>query len=357
MKQDILNISQKLISVNSTKENVEGLSDVLGAIEKLKIDTKFKKFSKNKIPSLLYYNTPTVPKEFKVILNVHLDVVPAKPEQFKPKVVGDKLFGRGAIDMKAAAAVEMLVYKEVAAKVRYPLGLQLVTDEEIGGFDGTKYQIQKGVRADFVIAGEQTDLNVSNKAKGIVWAKISCRGKSAHGAHPWDGENAIVKMTNFINEKLFKTFPIPNREAWVTTANVARMETTNTTFNKVPDNCTIFVDFRYIPEEKSEIITKIKSILPTGFTFEPKIFEPSQFTDPGNEYFKLLRKSVTRLTGKKVKLLSDHGASDIRHYNTVNSPGVCFGPTGAGLHTDNEWVSIKSLEQYYEILKNFLLSI
>ena len=103
------------------------------------------------------------------------------------------------MDMKANVACLMTVFKDVADKVNYPLGLQLVTDEEIGGFHGTKYQIEKGVRAEFVVVGESTDLNIKNRAKGILWAKISAKGKTAHGAYPWRGENAIWKMNEFLN--------------------------------------------------------------------------------------------------------------------------------------------------------------
>jgi succinyl-diaminopimelate desuccinylase len=357
MSNKIVKLASELIKVPSTKENPKALQEVLAVCDKELGALHSNKFTKNNVPSMLYYNTSKTPKRFKVILNAHLDVVPAKENQYKPIFEGDKLYGRGAIDMKAAAAVEILVFKELAKKVKYPLGLQLVTDEEIGGANCTKYQIEKGVRADFVIAGEQTELDVSNKAKGIVWAKITCKGKSAHGAHVWEGKNAITKMTEFSNTKLYKTFPMINKAAWVTTANLAKIESSNTAFNKVPDDCSVSVDFRYIPEEKDKILQKIEKMLPKGFSCEIVTNEPSQFTQPDNVYALKLLSEIGKNTGKKAKYISDHGASDIRHYDRVNVQGVCFGPIGKGLHTDNEWVSIKSLEQYYEILKNFLLSL
>jgi len=74
---------------------------------------------------------------FQVILNAHLDVVPAQPDQFRPRREGDRLYARGAQDMKVAALVEAQVFRELAAELPYPLALQLVTDEEVGGRDGT----------------------------------------------------------------------------------------------------------------------------------------------------------------------------------------------------------------------------
>lgn len=356
MKKQIIKLSQELIKVNSTKENPELLEKVLD-IAKQELDGfKCKKFIENGNPSLLFYNTKTLPKKFKIILNAHLDVVPGREKQFNPIIKNGKLYGRGAIDMKVAAAVMMLVYKKIANKVDYPLGLQIVTDEEIGGFDGTKYQIEKGVKADFVIAGKPTDFDVNNKAKGIIWATISTKGKSVHGAYPWKGENAIVKMNLFLNA-LYKTFPIPKKEVWKTTVNVAKIETPNTTFNKVPKKCTISLDIRYIPKDKNTIVGKLRNILPNDFKLELSVNESCQFTKGGNSYIKILKGITKKVTKKPSKLISKHGGADIRHFNKAGCAGVSFGPIGKGLHTDNEWVSIKSLEQYYEILKEFLLSL
>ena len=80
-------------------------------------------------------------------------------------------------------------------------------------------------------------------------------------------------------------------------------------------------------------------------------------TDENNSYVKALQKSTGTITGTPAKIIVKHGGSDIRHYNGVHEDGVTFGPIGAGLHSDDEWVDIKSLEEYYQILKDFLLSL
>ena len=188
----IILLTKSLISIPSTRNNKKALNDVLDLALKEVKDFTIERFEKEGYPSALIYPQKTRPNNFKIILNAHLDVVSGREEQYKPYEKDGKLFGRGAVDMKGAAAVEILVFKEVAKKVSYPLALQLVTDEEIGGFCGTKYQIEKGVRADFVIAGEPTDFGVNNKAKGIIWLKIKTKGKAAHGAYPWRGKNALL---------------------------------------------------------------------------------------------------------------------------------------------------------------------
>ena len=95
-------------------------------------------------PSALLY-AGSRPAEFRIILNAHLDVVPAPPGQFRPRRAGDRLVARGAQDMKVSALVQAQVFREQALGVGYPLALQLVTDEEVGGRNGTLHQIDRGV--------------------------------------------------------------------------------------------------------------------------------------------------------------------------------------------------------------------
>lgn len=353
MINQILDLSKQLILIPSTKENSNQLKQVLELAKKKLLDFNCESFESNGIPSLLFYNTKTRPKKFKIILNGHLDVVPAKEEQFKPYEKDGKLFGRGATDMKAGAAVLILIFRKLAKQLNYPIALQLVTDEEIGGFNGVRYQISQGVTCDFFITGESTHLNIKNEAKGIVWAKLTVKGKSAHGAYPWLGENALWKVKIFL-DNLQKKFPVPKKTQWKTTANLAKIDTTNSTFNRVPDNASVMIDFRYIPEDAKIIHQQIKSLVPKGIKLEFIENESFHYSNVNNIYSKTLSEIFKKSTGKPVKIVKGHGASDARFYSEKNIPGIEFGPSGHGLHSDDEWVDINSLSQYYIILESFL---
>lgn len=350
----LVTLTQKLVSIPSTKDNPQALKQVLDLAATQLKGLNSKKFTHKGLSSLLFYNTPTLPKKFKVILDAHLDVVPAKDFQFKPVIKGDKLWGRGASDMKAAAAAEILVFKEIANKVKYPLGLQLVTDEEIGGFNGAKYQLENGIKTDFILAGEPTDLGVNHQSKGIIWAKVTSTGSSAHSSRPWEGHNAIWIMKHFL-DTLEKSFPERLKEVWETTVNVARIETTNTTTNKVPEDCTAYLDIRFIPADKTTILATLKKLVPKSIHLELLTHEPVQFTASDNPYLNSLRQATKKITGKLPSLVNKHGGSDVRHYTSQGMAGCTFGPVGAGLHTDHEWVSLNSLNQYSQILKTWLL--
>ena len=75
-----------------------------------------------------------------IVLNGHIDVVAAEEKQFEPKTHGEKLYGRGAVDMKAGVAAFMMAMDELKDKeLSIKVMLQIVPDEETGGLYGTKH--------------------------------------------------------------------------------------------------------------------------------------------------------------------------------------------------------------------------
>lgn len=352
MIEQILSLSKQLIAVESTDDKKDNLQKVIDICVKELDGFTVEKFNRNGHPSILAYVGNQRPTQFDTIFNAHLDVVSGQSHQFIPEEKEGKLYGRGASDMKAAAAVELLAFRDVAHTITRPVALQLVTDEELGGYDGTDLQIKDGVRTPFVIAGEPTDFGVGYKAKGVIWMNVKTKGTVAHGAYQWRGTSAILKMNKAINS-IEKEFPVLTKEEWRSTINIAKVETSNTTYNKVPDDCIMRLDVRYIPEDWKTIKPTLERIL-AECELEFLEFEPPQVTKETNPYFQQLLKSIELTTTEKANVIVKHGASDVRHFSRVEGEGVEFGPIGAGLHSDEEWVDIKSLETYYNMLSTFL---
>lgn len=356
MSQPILTLTKKLIAIDSDPHKPKELDKVLKeAIQPLSAFS-IEHFNKDGVKSVLIYNTKKRPKKFKLLLNGHLDIIPGKDFQYTPTIKGDKLYGVGSMDMKANTACLIYAFAEMATKVNYPLGIQLVTDEELGGFKGTKYQLDRGVDTEFVIVGEATHFSIENQMKGILWAKIHSKGVTAHGAYPWKGKNAIWLMKAFL-DNLSKKFPEAADDTWQTTVNVSQIETTNKTYNKIPDDCTLHLDIRFIPQDAKTIVATLKKLLPKGLTLEIVVHEPAHHTDKNNVYVQKLKATIANHTKKEVAILSANGSSDVRHFSRINSSGVEFGPIGGGMGSDNEWVSIKSLKTYYRILTDYLSSL
>lgn len=355
----ILKLSKKFISVSSTLANPSGLQEVLN-IAKKELEGYFamEEFESNGIPSLLIHNTNKRTKHFKIVLNAHLDVVPGEKKQFKPFEKNGRLYGRGAYDMKAASAVMILVFKQLAKELHYPIALQLVTDEEIGGFDGAEYQLKKGLQTDFVIAGEGgSSFKIQHQARGIAWIKIKIPGIAAHSAYPWLGKNPILQMHEIVSA-IKKAFPVPSDPTWKTTVTIVNVETSNVAFNKVPADCSIYADIRYVPKDSDRILDKIKALLPEGVQLEVLQHTNPAYIPTSNKFVKILKKNTEAVLGREALLTGAYASADIRHYTNLGFSGIEFGPIGANHHSDDdEWVDIKSLEDYYHILKNFLLAI
>ncbi len=105
-----------------------------------------------------------------VVFHGHLDVVPGGPELFEPRVVGDRLYGRGAYDMKGGLASMMCALRDVADQDLVRVHFLCVSDEESEEENerGSDYLVEQGYSGDFAITGEPTDLHIGIQAKGVL---------------------------------------------------------------------------------------------------------------------------------------------------------------------------------------------
>ena len=114
-------------------------------------------------------------------------------DPFTPRIDGDRIFGRGAYDMKAGVAAALIAAREAAR-----LGLAgdvvvaAVADEEHASL-GVQEALRH-VSADAAVVTEPTELELVVAHKGFVWSEIEITGRSAHGSRPHLGVDAIVKM-------------------------------------------------------------------------------------------------------------------------------------------------------------------
>ena len=133
-----------------------------------------------------------------VVLHGHLDVVPANPTQYEPRVEGDRLIGRGAYDMKGGLASMMCAVRDLAAQEAVKVHFVVVCDEESDEQEqrASDFLVQKGYIGDFAITGEPTDLHIGVQAKGVLVLRLHVSGRSAHGSTPWLGDNAVVKAVD-----------------------------------------------------------------------------------------------------------------------------------------------------------------
>lgn len=121
-----------------------------------------------------------------LLLTGHIDVVSAGENWTKDPFGGEcadgKIYGRGAVDMKGGVAAMVIAAKAViksGIKLKGDIRVGTVADEEAGGMGSLAY-IHKGYRADGAIMTEATDMGVSPLCRGILWGKLTIKGRSGH---------------------------------------------------------------------------------------------------------------------------------------------------------------------------------
>lgn len=309
-------------------------------------------------PSALMYRGAHRPR-FQIILNAHLDVVPAPAAQFRPRIDGDRLYARGAQDMKVAALVQAQIFGELAGALPYPLALQLVTDEEVGGRNGTLHQIEQGVRGEFVIVGEHSGLQIVTDSKGMVTVTLRAVGRSGHSAYPWRGDNALIKLQRSL-ANLLATYPVATEEAWRTTVGLARIQTPNQARNQIPALAEAWLDIRFPPDDANlngktvpEITEYLASFCESGVTPIVDHADPPHHADQHRPEIRSLQHAVIN-QGYRPDFLRKHGAADGRFYYQQGTDAVIFGIGGDGLHGPGEYADTTTIGPYYRALTEFL---
>jgi succinyl-diaminopimelate desuccinylase len=294
-----------------------------------------------------------------VILHGHLDVVPAHAEQFEPRIEGDRLIGRGAYDMKGGLAAMMCAVHDVSQQSRVRVVFICVPDEE--SEDVEAHSIEELVRAgrvngDFAITGEPTDLHIGVQAKGVLAVRVQVTGIAAHGSTPWLGDNAILKAHDAFRR--IETLPFSRESSDLfdrPSINLARINGGDA-FNKVPDRCEMDVDIRYLPgQDPGAVLAQIRALPDTEIvrcsTWPPAVVPRN------NPFVVALRAAVGRFTGGETMSVGRDGASDAITFLEAGIPAVEFGPTGAGHHGPDEWVSVASLARYRQALGEFIATL
>jgi succinyl-diaminopimelate desuccinylase len=293
-----------------------------------------------------------------VIFHGHLDVVPGRTGQFEPRIEGDRLIGRGAYDMKGALAAMLFALRDAAAQSTVRVQLVCVPDEESEDTEQTSTDalVAGGLRGDFAITGEPTDLQIGVEAKGVLAVRVALSGTAAHGSTPWLGDNAILKAYDAYRKIEKLRFARESTELFDRPSiNLARIEGGDV-FNKVPDDCWMDVDIRYLPSQDPQaILAQIEAI--EDLEIVRCLHRAPATVSPNNPFVLALRDAVGRIVGGDVVSVGRDGASDAISFLEAGVPAVEFGPVGGGHHGPGEWVSLSSLGRYRQALGDFVLGL
>jgi len=361
IKEELLELVFNLIRFKTIASNEDELKKIIDFTENYLKDNKLLKIEKFKVNNK-YNLIAKISDEVKVYFVVHLDVVDAKEEQFNPYLDGDKIVGRGALDMKGPAATVLYLFKNLNKFI--PIGLIATTDEEVGSLNGVKYITENmDIKADVVVipdGGE--DFNIITKGKGAFHFRVKSYGKSAHGSTTWLGANAIDKLLEFYKElkNIILEYNLDDENIennWYNTLNLGKIEG-GVKVNVVPDYAYAEFDIRFTEKYTLDNIYNVVDYLTKKHNLELEVLSTgSPFSiDLNNKYLQKFIQSYKEILCEP-KFSVEHGATDGRFFAAKNIPVITIYPQGQGLHSDYEWVSLSSLVTLFKLFYNFILKI
>lgn len=317
-------------------------------------------------PNLLARLRPAGKIRQTILLAPHLDTVNvARADQFTPRAQGGRMFGRGACDTKGSVAAFFSALCGLAHSGTRPRETEIIfvglVDEEQGQ-SGSRFLADRKFQADLAIVGEPTRLALATAHKGSVWLAVETRGRSAHGATPWFGKNAVHAMARVVDslETDFAASLRKRRHPLLGPGSVSvGMIAGGTQTNIVPDRCVINVDRRTLPGESEAATRREVAAFLRARKLDAKVSNvklkpcfPLE-TDPSLPLVRQFLRSIGQ--ARPVGL---HYFCDAAVLARGGIPSVVFGPGDiAQAHTANEWISIAQLERARGMLRDFLKSL
>ena len=321
-----------------------------------------------------------------VHFNGHTDVVTVGDgwtrDPFAASVEGDRIYGRGACDMKGGLASAMIAAEAfIAACPGYRGAIEIsgTADEETGGFGGVACLAEKGyfdpARVQHVIIPEPLNKDrICLGHRGVWWAEIETRGRIAHGSMPFLGDCAVRHMAAVLAEMEDSLFPAlaARRTAMPVVPEGARQPTLNVNSIHgglaepevdytglpsacVPDRCVITIDRRFLVEEDLDAVkAEIKALLDRVAALRPDfsyqvrdLFEVHPvMADRDAPVVATIGAAIRDVMGIDPDFVVSPGTYDQKHIDRIGRLGNCiaYGPGVLELaHQPDEWIGIADM--------------
>jgi succinyl-diaminopimelate desuccinylase len=291
-----------------------------------------------------------------IVLAGHVDTVPlggAAP----PALGGGAVIGRGASDMKGALAVMLELARELpGSDASADVGLLFFGREELP-FDESAVQpffarCALASTIDLAVVMEPTDNELELGCLGNLNVNVTVRGRAAHSARPWQGENAIHRAVT----ALAPLVDLPARDVEVEGLTFREVISVTTidggiATNVVPDLVRAHVNYRYAPGHAPDAaearLRELLSVVPVELTVIGNA--PPAPVEASHPSVQALRRAGDLTVRPK------QAWTPVAEFALAGVPAVNFGPGDPQYaHRDDERVEVGSLVRCQEVLRAFL---
>jgi acetylornithine deacetylase len=300
-----------------------------------------------------------------LLLNAHMDVVGGEgmTDPFRPRTEGDRLYGRGAYDMKAGLAAIMVAAARAAQRgLAGDVLVAAVCDEEFASAGAQA--VVETVQADAAIVTEPTgeQMTIAIAHKGFTWHEIVVAGRAAHGSRPQDGVDAIARMGHVLVaiEQLADRLAAGAGHPLLGPGSVhAAIIDGGRELSTYPDSCRLQLERRTLPGETVEVVEAelsalLDSIRDAGHDLQAElrttlVRDPFE-VDPQAAIVQAARDAL----GRDLAVIGVPFWADSAIFAGAGIPTVIFGPGGEGAHAAVEWVDLVQLDRCVEALEQVI---
>jgi acetylornithine deacetylase len=301
-----------------------------------------------------------------LLLNAHMDTVGIDGmvhDPFGVEIRGGRLYGRGAQDMKGSLAAMMGSVKALVdsnADLAGDVLITAVADEEYAsiGMD----DLVKNVSADAAIVTEPTDLTLGRAHRGFIWFDLETFGRAAHGSRYQEGIDANIRMGRVLahldklEQELRQRPPYPL--VGPPSLHAARLRG-GSEVSIYAAHCLLQIERRTIPGETvKQAAVEIQAIIDRLASEDPTFkasLTPTFFRNPFEievdaQIVQTLAGAITGCTGNEPIHTGQPFWTDAALLADAGIETVLIGPIGAGLHSNEEWVDLRSVYDLAQIL-------
>ena len=371
-----LDLLKKLIKIESISPNDNGCFDVIKQ-QFEGLDFSFEETNYKNISNLIITNGDSKNKTFCFL--GHTDVVPPGPESewtvppFSGEIIDNKIYGRGAADMKGGVACFISALKEFLSEHNDPSFniMVLLNSNEEGKLENGKVDrvinemIDKDKFIDFCLIGEPSSSKkvgdvIRIGRRGSLSGNLRVYGIQGHVAYPKQALNPILGIGKTLEELKNMEWDRGNENFEPTSFQVSNIKSGTGAENVVPGVLEMTFNFRFSPEsspdglkEKFEALLK-KSDLKYDVSWT---LSALPFLTSKTEFIDIVKSSIKEINNIDTKIDNGGGTSDGRWIAPMGSEIVELGPLNKTIHQIDEHVDIEDLSTLKEIYKKILIKV
>ena len=371
-----LELLKKLIKIESISPNDNGCFDVIKQ-QFDGLDFSFEETNYKNISNLIITNGDSKNKTFCFL--GHTDVVPPGPKSewsvppFSGEIIDNKIYGRGAADMKGGVACFISALKEFLSENKDPSFniMVLLNSNEEGKLENGKVDrvinemIDKDKFIDFCLIGEPSSSKkvgdvIRIGRRGSLSGNLKVYGIQGHVAYPKQALNPILGIGKTLEELKNMEWDRGNENFEPTSFQVSNIKSGTGAENVVPGVLEMTFNFRFSPEsspaglkEKFEALLN-KSDLKYDVSWT---LSALPFLTAKTEFIDIVKSSIKEINNIDTKIDNGGGTSDGRWVAPMGSEIVELGPLNKTIHQIDEHVDIEDLSTLKEIYKKILIKV